>query len=228
LKKIDVNESCIVHDKTTKLAVLFVLVGAMMIFLVPMMIEQVHARTSAIATTCIKCPTFTNVKWQLDVGKWIIEPNVIGTGHSINWVTVGGGHFGGNERGTVEADVGPNGHVTFFWSNPSSGANTCDVRTTGEVDALCSITQNTYAEARYLVTTSSLIGGAGDDNLIGGEGPDIIVGGDGKDNLIGGPGNDELTGGNGADNFNCGSGNDKITDFKPSEGDKKTSDCEQF
>jgi Ca2+-binding RTX toxin-like protein len=164
----------------------------------------------------------------LDVGKWIYLPKLTAAGQSIDWVTVGGGHFGGNERGTVEADIGPNGYVTFFWSNPSSGPNACEIRTRREVDAVCSITQGTYAQSRYLVIRSTLISGAGDDNLYGGEGPDKLVGGDGKDKLIGDPGDDVLTGGNGADSFNCGSDNDKITDFNPSEGDKKTDDCEQF
>jgi Ca2+-binding RTX toxin-like protein len=73
-----------------------------------------------------------------------------------------------------------------------------------------------------------LNGLAGNDKIIGGDGNDKMNGGDGKDFLIGGNGNDELTGGKGADLFQCGAGTDKITDFKPSEGDKKTSDCEQF
>lgn len=73
-----------------------------------------------------------------------------------------------------------------------------------------------------------LNGLAGNDKIIGGDGSDKMNGGDGKDFLVGGDGNDELTGGKGADLFQCGAGNDKITDFKPSEGDKKTSDCEQF
>ena len=38
----------------------------------------------------------------------------------------------------------------------------------------------------------------------------------------------ELTGGPGPDFFQCGPGIDKIIDFKPSEGDKKTNDCEKF
>ena len=37
-----------------------------------------------------------------------------------------------------------------------------------------------------------------------------------------------MTGGSGADSFRCGAVNDEITDFKTSEGDKKTNDCEQF
>jgi Ca2+-binding RTX toxin-like protein len=65
----------------------------------------------------------------------------------------------------------------------------------------------------------------GNDKIVGLAGNDKLNGGDGNDLLSGGNGNDELTGGKGADLFQCGSGNDKITDFKPSEGDKKTNDC---
>jgi Ca2+-binding RTX toxin-like protein len=48
------------------------------------------------------------------------------------------------------------------------------------------------------------------------------------DLLVGGDGNDELTGGPGADRFQYGAGKNKITDFRASEGDKKTNGCEQF
>ena len=71
-------------------------------------------------------------------------------------------------------------------------------------------------------------GKGGNDKIAGLAGNDKLNGGDGKDLLNGGNGNDDLTGGMGADLFQCGAGNDKITDFKPSEGDKKTNDCEQF
>lgn len=71
-------------------------------------------------------------------------------------------------------------------------------------------------------------GKGGNDKLVGLAGNDKLSGGDGKDLLSGGNGNDVMRGGNGADLFQCGSGNDKITDFKVSEGDKKTNDCEQF
>jgi Ca2+-binding RTX toxin-like protein len=73
-----------------------------------------------------------------------------------------------------------------------------------------------------------LSGGPGNDKLNGDDGNDKLKGGDGKDILVGGNGNDGLSGGKGADLFQCGAGNDKITDFKPSEGDKKTNDCELF
>jgi len=71
-------------------------------------------------------------------------------------------------------------------------------------------------------------GKGGNDKIAGLAGNDKISGGDGKDLLSGGIGNDILTGGKGSDKFQCGAGKDKITDFKTSEGDKKTSDCEQF
>ena len=48
------------------------------------------------------------------------------------------------------------------------------------------------------------------------------------DLLSSGNGNDELIGRNEADKFECSNDNDKTTDFKASEGDKKTNDCEQL
>lgn len=48
------------------------------------------------------------------------------------------------------------------------------------------------------------------------------------DLLSGGNGNDELTGRNDADKFECSDSNDKITDFKASQGNKKTNDCKQL
>lgn len=71
-------------------------------------------------------------------------------------------------------------------------------------------------------------GKGGNDKIAGLQGNDKLNGGDGKDLLSGENGNDELTGGSGADSFLCDAVNDKITDFKPSEGDKKSNDCEQF
>jgi Ca2+-binding RTX toxin-like protein len=68
----------------------------------------------------------------------------------------------------------------------------------------------------------------GNDKIAGLGGNDKLNGGDGKDLLSGGNGNDELTGGRGADKFDCGSGSDKIIDYDLSEGDIKSTDCEQF
>ena len=276
MKKIGMNEPCLVnlvHNKTTKLAVLFALVGAMMI-VVPILTEQVYARTEGIA----KClgdnePPFSNVIGKLTAGKWKVHPRLLDNGCRIDWVTVGSGVFGGDEKGTITADFGGGGHVTFTWFNPdnSNSFNRCAINWTGKLYARCSIltpagvTSGPFAIAKffvhqecrergvykcvengsvnqdsrdsfdnspiYIIGNSGddrIFGGAGNDYLKGGGGWDILVGGDGKDKLIGGPGNDELTGGPGPDFFQCGPGIDKIIDFKPSEGDKKTSHCEQF
>jgi len=70
MKKIDMNGSCTVHNKTTKLAVLFAIVGAMMV-VVPMLIEQVNARTVGYAQSdrIYSDPHFTNVIGKLTAGK---------------------------------------------------------------------------------------------------------------------------------------------------------------
>jgi Ca2+-binding RTX toxin-like protein len=47
-------------------------------------------------------------------------------------------------------------------------------------------------------------------------------------NIIGGDGDDLLTGGEGANRFVCGGGEDTITDYDETEGDTKTTDCENF
>ena len=57
---------------------------------------------------------------------------------------------------------------------------------------------------------------------------DELIGGGGKDLLSGDNGNDELTDGIGPDRFDYGAGKDKITHFNPSEGDIKSTNCEQF
>jgi Ca2+-binding RTX toxin-like protein len=110
-----------------------------------------------------------------------------------------------------------------------------EIRVSGDIDSDCltgsTICQTGANSDDNLVGTSGndcINGNSGSDTLIAGEGNDKMNGGDGRDRLIGGDGNDELTGGPGPDTFVCGPGTDKIIDFKPSEGDKKTSDCEQF
>lgn len=149
-----------VHNKTTKLSILFVLVGAMMI-VIPMPIEQVNAKTSAIAVidSFTHHAVYTNVKGRLDAGRWIQTPTVHGGGSSINWITAGPLPFGGNEKGQVDADVvfasapdQPIDHVTFFWTNPRSGPNTCNVKVTGDISLVCHISQGDSANAIYRST----------------------------------------------------------------------------
>ena len=74
--------------------------------------------------------------------------------------------------------------------------------------------------------SDKIYGNDGDDFLLGGFGDDLITGGNGDDNLLGGPDDDTLIGGPGKDHFNCGEGQDIIVDFKSSQGDTKTQDCE--
>lgn len=153
-----------VHNKTTKLAVLFVLVGAMMI-VVPMLVEQVNARTVGFVQSNLifSDPPFTNVIGKLTAGKWIHYPRLIGEHHwGIEWETAGSGVFGGNEKGTVEADFGGR-HVIFSFSNPSKGENTCSIENTGAplTKKECTITQDSGlfqpAKAKYIVSTIRLI-----------------------------------------------------------------------
>jgi Ca2+-binding RTX toxin-like protein len=74
--------------------------------------------------------------------------------------------------------------------------------------------------------SDKIYGENGGDFLLGGFGDDLIVGGNGDDNLLGGQDDDTLIGGPGKDYFNCGEGQDVIVDFKPSQGDTRTQDCE--
>lgn len=71
-----------------------------------------------------------------------------------------------------------------------------------------------------------LYGDVGNDKLFGFDGNDQLYGGGGNDRLVGGAGDDKLSGNLGADFFDCGRGIDSITDFNASQGDSKTSDCE--
>jgi Ca2+-binding RTX toxin-like protein len=81
----------------------------------------------------------------------------------------------------------------------------------------------------YGGTGNDLMGGGEDNDRVYGEaGDDGLDGNNGNDKLFGGDGNDSLRGSSGADQFRCGSGVDTIEDYNPTEGDKKSSDCENF
>ena len=142
LKKIGMNGSCMIHYNATKLAVLFALVGSMMI-VIPMLIEQVSARTDGRAQTSAAGhqPPLTHVIGKLIQGKWKEHPKVLDNGHTIEWVTVGSGVFGGDEKGTIDADFGPGRHVTFTWFNPenSNSFNRCAINWTGKLVGWCTI-----------------------------------------------------------------------------------------
>ena len=149
MKKIGMNGSCVVHYNATKLAVLFALVGSMMIVM-PMLIEQVSARTDGRAQTSAggHQPPFTNVKGKLDVGKWKVHPKILDNGHRIEWVTVGSGIFGGDEKGTIDADFGSGRHVGRFTINWTGKLDWCTILTHAGV------TSGPFANARFMVSTS--------------------------------------------------------------------------
>jgi hypothetical protein len=71
-----------------------------------------------------------------------------------------------------------------------------------------------------------LFGEGGNDKIEGFEGNDELRGGPGDDRLQGGVGNDHLYGDTGKDHFECGPGTDTIHGFMASEGDTKSSNCE--
>lgn len=157
-----------VRKKTTKLVVLFALVGAMMI-VVPMLIEKVDAWTVGQAQSRFigHDPPFTNVIGHLDAGKWVKFPTFNEGGWAHTWITKGKGVFGGNERGWITADFGAGRTLKFSWNNPNRGANTCSLDWTGKVwttpsdPPFCKIitTNHVYieAEVKYVVSTSNVI-----------------------------------------------------------------------
>jgi hypothetical protein len=142
------------QKRTTKLAVFFVLAGVMMVFLVPMLIEEAQAATASRATT--NTGSFSNISWHLFEGRWTLIPSLDRGG--IAWSTIGPNtpFGGGNERGVVEANVGQSGKVQFHFSNPGRGANTCSaIVVSGPISATCHITQGDFATATYSVISIS-------------------------------------------------------------------------
>jgi hypothetical protein len=150
------RRSVLKMDKQTAvLSVMFVLVG--MMFLVPAITEQAHAKISARAISSVG--PFSRVEARMSAGS-IVHPPL--PGHStMTWVTTGSGPFGGgDERGYVLADVGVGpapfhrSPVKFDFFNPAKGTNTCGVEPehTPYFDAKCSIEQGTNADAHYEVT----------------------------------------------------------------------------
>lgn len=132
--------------QTAVLSVVFVLVG--MMFLVPAITEKALARTEAVAYPPA-FSSFFNVRTHLDAGKFIQEPPE--KSFIPGWVTAGTGLFGGDEKGYVQYDVKDWGTATFYFYNPNSGSNTCNVVADPKLQAKCSITQGNFAQATYLL-----------------------------------------------------------------------------
>jgi len=132
--------------QTTELSLVFVLGG--MMFLVPVITEKALALTDAAAYA----PAFTdfsNLRTHLDDGKFVFGPTLSGDRKIIFWTTTGTGIFGGDETGYVQADVTGYGIVTFYFSNPASGRNTCSIVAPITLQTECTITQGISAYAKY-------------------------------------------------------------------------------
>ncbi len=152
-----------IQKSTTRLAML-ILVGIMMIFLVPMIAEKAEALTKAKA---IPHPNvkFSNLKYQLDQGKWVIKPHFSGIFDVIYWTTKGSGFFGGTERGSVEVDLkyrtSDQVHAKLSWYNPDRGANSCGIEFTGrdawiyESRSRCTIDRGAIANAEFEINPRS-------------------------------------------------------------------------
>ena len=152
MNKTDIVE--IMSNKTTKLAAIFVLVGAMMmVFMVPMVSENADARTNVHAKST--AGPFSNIKVQLFAGKFVFGP-IHYPPDQVRWETWGGNFpvGGGSEFGRFSANVGgPNNIVVIDFANPARGPNTCKVlEVHGGIDAKCTISGGNWAIADFTIT----------------------------------------------------------------------------
>ena len=128
----------------TKLVVLSaVLVGAMMVFLIPGLIEEaeavVHGRATAPAGT-----TFSDLIGTMSDGRFTSGPRLAEGGTQVIWSTAGSTFLGSNEKGWVIANVRQSGEVIdrvfFGFNNPILGQNTCTpIADPGPLKVTCQI-----------------------------------------------------------------------------------------
>lgn len=150
MNKTDIVE--IMLKRPTKLALISVVFVIMIIVLVPVIIEEVDARTDAKATSLIG--PFSNVKVELSRGSFWTSPSQPSP-NVVTWVTWGGCPFGHcSEIGRFTANVGaglPEVVVTF--ANPGSGPNSCSVgQSITPYRTTCHITQGISASLTIMVT----------------------------------------------------------------------------
>jgi Ca2+-binding RTX toxin-like protein len=186
-----------IHNKTTKLAMLLALVGAMVI-VVPMLIDQAYAKTFAIAI--VTGPgKFGDFIAKMSEGKFIQDPTFTDDKKQMIWQTQGDPE-GGNEVGRVKVTFDDT-FVEFSWSNPTFEKNTCAVLYFPGTFAECKINEDgERATVNYFVSRTSLAGSCQtgtekNDNLIGTSENDCLAGGRGNDRIAGLAGNDKLKGG---------------------------------
>jgi hypothetical protein len=166
--------------QTTVLSIMFVLVG--MIFLVPTITEKAEASINATVKLHWEAAggAWRLVNAHMHQGQFTTSPTK--RGDQIVWATKGIG-IQGSENGYVKYERfglpgEQNGDVTFLFSNPSSGKNTCEITTAPPLHGDCSITQGNTASASYNVYYfSKSADGSGEDNNPGGSGGDNNPGG---------------------------------------------------
>ena len=107
----------------------------------------------------------------LTQGKWLSRgdfhgPPIVNIKTSeIEWLTAGSAIYGGGpEAGYVTASIkfeNKNGNVSFGWSNPGSGPNSCVVNMDGPLKGIlkpsCVIEQGTFTKAYYCIDGTPII-----------------------------------------------------------------------
>lgn len=120
---------------------------------------------------------------------------------------------GGGVNTLVLSFGGATSGVTFNGSALIGGSVTIGGGTITNIENIQLINGSAFADVITLPTlsgTSTVNGGAGDDQLTGGGSAVIFNGGEGNDTLIGSSANDTLDGGAGADSISGGGGDDTI------------------
>lgn len=123
------------------------------------------------------------------LGAIIITPSTNGVGALAltgnNPITIGA------VTGAKTIDASAMAGAATFTMSAAAGVATTNITGTGGNDTIIAATS----------TASTVIGGAGNDNITGSTLADTISGGDGNDSITGGVGRDTLTGGAGVDTF---------------------------
>ena len=124
-----------------------------MLFLVPTLIEEAQAKIQGKVMGAGVGGQFSNIVGKMSEGRFLEGPEDF-HGVVITWTTLPT-DYGGPEKGTIEANFGNLGNVTFSFNHPSSGANTGDVTHGPSIRASCGISQGSNANVSFLVITGS-------------------------------------------------------------------------
>ncbi|WP_420861582.1 Hint domain-containing protein [Algirhabdus cladophorae] len=126
--------------------------------------------------------------------------------------------FDGNEQGTISGTSGDADFEEIEEIHTGSGDDTIDASLDGVGTTILAgagiddVTGGSGADTIFGQDGNDTIdGGAGDDALDGGNNDDILTGGAGEDTLIGGAGSDDLDGGTEDDTLFGGAGDDTLT-----------------